>query len=60
VVNHGLNYSRNLGMRTDLLAADPDLADRLITMWIDHVERGGERPSDHAPLIADLALNRPG
>jgi exodeoxyribonuclease-3 len=54
--NHGLNYSRNLGMRIDLLAADPGLADRLVTTWIDHVERGGERPSDHAALIADLAL----
>ena len=38
--NHGLNYSRNLGMRIDLLAADPDLADRLVTTWIDHLERG--------------------
>ena len=28
--------------------------------WIDHVERGGERPSDHAALIADLELNGPG
>ncbi len=56
--NHGLNYSRNLGMRIDLLAADPGLADRLVTTWIDHVERGGERPSDHAALIADLALVR--
>jgi len=54
--NHGLNYSRNLGMRIDVLAADPALADRLVTTWIDHVERGGERPSDHAALIADLAL----
>jgi exodeoxyribonuclease-3 len=58
--NHGLNYSRNLGMRIDLLAADPDLADRLVTTWIDHIERGGERPSDHAALVADLALKRPG
>jgi exodeoxyribonuclease-3 len=58
--NHGLNYSRNLGMRIDLLAADPGLADRLVTTWIDHVERGGERPSDHAALLADLALSRPG
>jgi exodeoxyribonuclease-3 len=54
--NHGLNYSRNLGMRIDLLAADRGLAERLVTTWIDHVERGGERPSDHAALIADLAL----
>ena len=54
--NHGLNYSRNLGMRIDLLAADPDLAAGLETTWIDHVERGAERPSDHAALIADLRL----
>ena len=47
-------------MRIDLLAADPGLADRLITTWIDHVERGAERPSDHAALIADLAPTRLG
>jgi exodeoxyribonuclease-3 len=58
--NHGLNYSRNLGMRIDLLAADQVLADQLVTTWIDHVERGGQRPSDHAALIADLALTRAG
>jgi hypothetical protein len=28
----------------------------LETTWIDHVERGAERPSDHAALIADLRL----
>jgi exonuclease III len=43
-------------MRIDLLAADPDLAAGLETTWIDHVERGAERPSDHAALIADLRL----
>ncbi|MGD9701117.1 MAG: exodeoxyribonuclease III [Acidimicrobiia bacterium] len=58
--NHGLNYARNLGMRIDVLAADPCLAERLVTTWIDHVERGGERPSDHAALLADLALTATG
>jgi exodeoxyribonuclease-3 len=52
--NHGLNYSRNLGMRIDLLAADAQLAERLTTTWIDHLEREMERPSDHAALIADF------
>jgi len=52
--NHGLNYSRNLGMRIDVLAANADLASHLETTWIDHVERAAERPSDHAALIADL------
>jgi exodeoxyribonuclease-3 len=52
--NHGFSYQRNLGMRIDLLAADHSLATHLRTTWIDHVERGGERPSDHAALIADF------
>jgi exonuclease III len=54
--NHGLNYSRNLGMRIDAIAADPGLARYLDTTWIDHVERGTERPSDHAALTADFDL----
>ena len=52
--NHGFNYPRNLGMRIDLLAADAALAQRVATTWIDHLERGAERPSDHAALIADF------
>jgi exodeoxyribonuclease-3 len=57
--NHGIGYSRNLGMRIDLLAADAALAARLDTTWIDHVARGAERPSDHAALIADFELPAP-
>lgn len=52
--NYGIGYSRNLGMRLDMIAADADLAGRLDTTWIDHTERGCERPSDHAALIADF------
>ena len=52
--NHGIGYSRNLGMRLDMIAADPRLARRLDTTWIDHTERGCDRPSDHAALIADF------
>jgi exodeoxyribonuclease III len=55
--NHGLSYSRNLGMRIDLLAADQRLADRLVTTWIDHLERSADRPSDHAALLADFDLH---
>jgi exodeoxyribonuclease-3 len=54
--NHGIGYSRNLGMRLDVIATDRDLAGRLDTTWIDHTERGGDRPSDHAALIADFHL----
>jgi exodeoxyribonuclease-3 len=52
--NHGFGYSRNLGMRIDLIAADHRLAERLATTWIDHAGRGAERPSDHAALLADF------
>ncbi len=52
--NYGFGYTRNLGMRIDVLAASASLAERLDTTWIDHEERASERPSDHAALIADL------
>jgi exodeoxyribonuclease-3 len=54
--NHGIGYPRNLGMRIDVIAADAALSQRLTTTWIDHEERGTDRPSDHAALLADFAL----
>jgi exodeoxyribonuclease-3 len=54
--NHGIGYSRNLGMRIDIIAADKRLATRLDTTWIDHIERATAPPSDHAALIADFYL----
>lgn len=54
--DHGIGYSRNLGMRIDHVAVDRALAERIDTTWIDHAERGGERPSDHAALVADFHL----
>lgn len=54
--NHGLSYSRNLGMRIDTITADAGLVTHLDTTWIDHIERGHERPSDHAALTADFHL----
>jgi exonuclease III len=41
-------------MRLDVIAADEQLAGRLDTTWIDHLERGAGAPSDHAALIADF------
>jgi exodeoxyribonuclease-3 len=51
-----ISYSRNLGMRIDVIATDPGLAARVDTTWIDHDERARERPSDHAALLADFRL----
>jgi exodeoxyribonuclease-3 len=53
--NYGRGYATNLGMRIDLIVADPRLAAALTTTWIDHGERGELRPSDHAALVADFA-----
>lgn len=52
--NHGMGYTRNLGMRIDLIATDPMLAGQLDTTWIDHIGRSEQRPSDHAALTADF------
>jgi exodeoxyribonuclease-3 len=57
--NHGIGYSRNLGMRLDHIAVDAALAGRLDTTWIDHTERGADAPSDHAPLVADFHRDGP-
>jgi exonuclease III len=45
-------------MRIDHIAVDRPWAQRVTTTWIDHPERGAKRPSDHAALIADFALER--
>jgi exonuclease III len=55
--NFGIGYARNLGMRIDVIAADRDLAARLETTSIDHAERGLDRPSDHAALVAGFDLD---
>lgn len=47
-------FRRGLGMRIDFLLAAPALAARLDRVWVDREERGGMRPSDHAPLVAEL------
>ena len=57
--NYGIGYSRDLGMRLDMIAADPALAARLDTTWIDRTERATTPPSDHAALVADFHPRRP-
>lgn len=56
--NYGIGYSRNLGMRLDMIATDAALAARLDTTWIDHTERAATPPSDHAALLADFHLDQ--
>jgi exodeoxyribonuclease-3 len=47
-------FHKHWGMRIDLLLATPSLADRVAWVLIDRNARKGEKPSDHAPLVAEF------
>jgi exodeoxyribonuclease-3 len=49
------NFHKNLGMRIDHVLLTPDLAARLVACDIARDYRKGSKPSDHAPLVADLS-----
>jgi exodeoxyribonuclease-3 len=48
-------FRRGLGMRIDLLLGSPDVAGATTAVEVDRSARGAARPSDHAPLAAELA-----
>ncbi len=47
--------ARNIGWRIDHMLATPSLVPACKNCWIDTVPRGWEKPSDHTPMLADLA-----
>lgn len=49
-------FRRNAGLRIDLILASPALADRCVRSYVDREPRGWERPSDHAPVVAEFSL----
>jgi len=49
-----MGFRRNLGLRIDHILLSPPLASRCTACAIDKAPRKLERPSDHAPVIADL------
>lgn len=49
-------FKRNLGLRIDLTLASTRLCQAHQSSQIDSAPRGWERPSDHAPVIAEFAL----
>jgi exodeoxyribonuclease-3 len=54
----GGGFHRNLGLRIDLLLASPAVVSKVEDVWTDRdfrKKREGQTPSDHAPVIADLA-----
>jgi len=47
-------FRRNMGLRIDHIWATQPVADRCGSCEIDRSPRAGERPSDHAPVIASI------
>ncbi|MCB1743940.1 MAG: exodeoxyribonuclease III [Gammaproteobacteria bacterium] len=47
-------FRRNLGLRIDLVLASQALAERCKASYIDKAPRKLERPSDHAPVVAEF------
>jgi exodeoxyribonuclease-3 len=48
-------FHKHQGMRIDLIMATEPVAERATFATIDRNARKGEKPSDHAPVILDLA-----
>lgn len=48
----GLSFPKNLGLRIDHILAPLELAERCTQAWVDRQARKGEKPSDHAPVLA--------
>lgn len=52
-------FRRNLGLRIDHIFCSRQLAEQCRACFIDRTPRGLERPSDHAPVVAELDLTNP-
>ena len=48
-------WQKNDGIRIDHFLLSPALTDRLINSAIDKAPRSMEKPSDHTPIIIELA-----
>ncbi len=55
----GMGFPQNKGLRIDLALGTQPLLPRVQDVWVDRDERKvgdhAEKPSDHAPLVVDLA-----
>jgi exodeoxyribonuclease-3 len=52
------NFHKGKGMRIDLVLLTRTLADRSTGVLIDRNARKGQGPSDHAPVVVDIDLDR--
>lgn len=49
-------WNRDDGIRIDHFLLSPQAADLFSTCWIEKEVRGGEKPSDHVPVMIELDL----
>ena len=49
-------FRRNAGLRIDLILASAALASQCSASYVDREPRTWERPSDHAPVVADFSV----
>ena len=47
-------FRRNAGLRIDLILSSPSMTERCIASYVDKEPRAWERPSDHAPVVAEF------
>lgn len=52
-------FQRNMGLRIDHILASTPLAPQCRQCYVDKTPRGWERPSDHAPVVAEFHLDAP-
>lgn len=50
------DFEKDRGLRIDLIWTTPDLAETCTDCWIDKEPRSNEKPSDHAPVVADFSF----
>jgi exodeoxyribonuclease-3 len=50
----GGDFHQGRGVRMDLLLVSGDLAERACGAFVDRDARKGQKPSDHAPVVADF------
>ena len=51
------SFQQNRGLRIDMIYSTPALAELSTGARVDREEREGEKPSDHAPVIAEFDWN---
>jgi exodeoxyribonuclease-3 len=49
-------FRRNMGLRIDHILLSPPLAQACASSTVDREMRKLERPSDHAPVVAEIGV----